>query len=241
MGTRERRQKEVAAREQTILDAALELIRRDGLLNLQMARIAGRCDYAVGTLYQHFACKEDLLIALATCNTPDRVDMFRRVAEWKAGTRDRMVGITMADVLFVRRFPDHFRLMQLALSDLVWRAASQERRDMVLEASRPLGQICRGIIDEAVAGGDLDLRGSNPAEMCLGSWAMTLGVHTIVHVDGLLQQQEVHEPYRVLLRHVHKLFNGLGWKPFFDPDDDAALDQKLGRLCKEVFHDIALQ
>ena len=66
MGTRERRQREVAEREDLFLDVALELIRQDGLLNLQMARIAEKSEYAVGTLYLHFASKEDLLVALAT-------------------------------------------------------------------------------------------------------------------------------------------------------------------------------
>ncbi len=68
LGTRERRQREVAEHEQLFLTAARELIRQDGLLNLQMARVAEKCDYAVGTLYQHFGSKEDLLVALATDN-----------------------------------------------------------------------------------------------------------------------------------------------------------------------------
>lgn len=51
---------------------------RDGLLALQMARIAEECDYAIGTLYQHFASKEDLLVALATRNCLCRVDLFER-------------------------------------------------------------------------------------------------------------------------------------------------------------------
>src|SRR3546814_1451278 len=87
MGTRERRQREVAEREQRFLDAARELIQQDGLLNLQMSRIAEKCDYAVGTLYQHFVSKEDLLVALASEEAQERVDMFVRVHRWAASTR----------------------------------------------------------------------------------------------------------------------------------------------------------
>ncbi|MFI4980893.1 MAG: helix-turn-helix domain-containing protein [Nevskiales bacterium] len=79
-----------------------------------MARIAEKCDYAVGTLYQHFGSKEDLLVALSADNSQHRVDLFRRVGEWKAGTRDRMVGIAVADLMFVKLYPEHFRLAQLA-------------------------------------------------------------------------------------------------------------------------------
>ncbi len=65
MGTRERRQREIAEREQRFLDCARALMLQDGLLGLQMARVAEACDYATGTLYQHFESKEDLLVALA--------------------------------------------------------------------------------------------------------------------------------------------------------------------------------
>ena len=43
MGTKDRRQRELAAREQRFLDCAQALIQRDGLLNLQMSRIAEDC------------------------------------------------------------------------------------------------------------------------------------------------------------------------------------------------------
>ena len=56
-----RRQREIALREQAFLDQAQALIQRDGLLSLQMARIAEESGYAIGTLYKHFASKEDLL------------------------------------------------------------------------------------------------------------------------------------------------------------------------------------
>ena len=59
-----RRQREIAAREVVLLDAAQAQIQRDGLLSLQMARVADECGYAIGTLYKHFASKEDLLVAL---------------------------------------------------------------------------------------------------------------------------------------------------------------------------------
>lgn len=241
MGTKERRVREVAEREQLFLDAARDLIRQDGLLNLQMARIAEKCDYAVGTLYQHFASKEDLLVALSADNSQHRVDLFRRVGEWKAGTRDRMVGIAVADLMFVKLYPEHFRLAQLAFTEVVWKAASPERRRMALEAGEPLGQICDSIVEEAVRCGDLKLKGMKPQEVGLGPWALTIGTHTIVHVDGVLEQGDIGDPYRLMTRHLHYLLNGLDWQPLFDPSDEAALDWMIKGICTEVFNDIVCQ
>jgi hypothetical protein len=70
---------------------------------------------------------------------------------------------------------------------------------------------------------------------------MTIGIHTIVHVEGVLEQGDSCDPYRLLMRHLHCLLNGFGWKPLFDPSDDAAVDEKTKQICSEVFNDIACE
>ncbi len=238
MGTRERRQREVAEREQRFLETARELIRQDGLLNLQVSRLAEKCEYAVGTLYQHFASKEDLLVALASENVQRRVDMFDRVSRWRAGTRDRMFGIAVADMWLMRRFPEHFRLEQFAFTEVIWGAASPERRQRALDAGEPIGRIVETIVSEAQRVGDLDLKGLQPFELSLAPWALSEGTHMIAHTEGLTEKYNVHDPYRLMLRHQQHLLNGLGWKPLCDASDEAALDAKIEKLCNEVFHDL---
>lgn len=238
MSTRKRRQREVAEREQLFLETARDLIRQDGLLNLQMARIAERCDYAVGTLYQHFASKEDLLVALATQNMKHRSEMFERIHRWKAGTRDRMFGIAVSDMLLVRCYPEHFRLDQFAYTEVVWAGASPARRQMALEAGEPLSRIITGIVSEAVEAGDLELNGLQPPELSMAPWALCEGTHQMAHAEGLMEKYNIRDAYRIMLRHQQSLLNGLNWKPLFDPTDDAALDAKIRNLCQEVFHDL---
>jgi AcrR family transcriptional regulator len=55
--------KDAAANRRRILDAATELVRRDGE-RVPMADIAHHCGVGVGTVYRHFATREDLLSAL---------------------------------------------------------------------------------------------------------------------------------------------------------------------------------
>lgn len=238
MGTKERRQREISDREHLFLEAARELIRKDGLLNLQMARIAEKCEYAVGTLYQHFASKEDLLVALASENVQQRVNMFDRVSRWRASTRDRMFGIAVADMMLMRRFPEHFRLEQFAFTEVIWGGASPERRQHALDAGEPIGRIVEGIVREAVRVGDLDLKGLQPFELSLAPWALSDGTHMLAHAEGLTEKYNVRDPYRLMLRHQQNLLNGLNWKPLFDASDEAALDAKIEKLCNEVFHDL---
>ncbi|HVT36200.1 MAG TPA: TetR/AcrR family transcriptional regulator [Nevskiaceae bacterium] len=239
MGTRERRQREVAEREKRFVDRARELIRVEGLLNLQMSRVADGCDYAVGTLYQHFSSKEDLLLAVTTETAREHVDLFRRVASWNANTRDRMFAIGVADMIFVQRNPDYFSTVQYALCEVVWGAASQERRDEFLEVNQPITQLVIGIVDDAVAKGDLQLVGFTPQQLTVGLWALCLGMHNLVHAEGVLRDFDINQPYRAMCRHMQYMLNGFGWKPLSDPADEAATERLIQRIKSEVFHDLA--
>lgn len=235
VGTRERRQREFADREQAFLNAAMELIRADSLLNLQMSKVAERCEYAVGTLYLHFASKEDLILALVTDRVREHVDLWRRVADWKAPTRHRMLAIGVADMIFVSRHPDYFRIFQYSTCEVVWKAATQERRQAFLDTTSPVGNVVVGIVKEAVAQGDVDLRGLSAEELSTGLWSLCAGFHNLVHAEGMLEDFQVRQPYRLMCRHIQNLLNGLAWNPLAVLGDAPALEALIQRICKEVF------
>jgi AcrR family transcriptional regulator len=236
MGTKERRQREVAEREQLFIDKARDLVCQEGLLQLQMARLADECDYATGTLYQHFGSKEDLVVALLTDRVEQRSELFRRAAEWDARPRDRIFAVAAADTLFVQRNPEYFRIAQLALTEVVWSAASVARRHEYLAKMKPIGDIVVGIVRDGVAAGDLELEGgATVEEAALGVWTLVCGTHNLVHAEGFLESFEVREPYRLMGRNIHRLLNGLEWRPLFDVADAEAYDRYWERLSNELF------
>src|SRR3954449_7097232 len=55
--------KDAAVNRERVLDAATELVRRDGE-KVPMAQIASHAGVGVGTVYRHFATREELLGAL---------------------------------------------------------------------------------------------------------------------------------------------------------------------------------
>jgi AcrR family transcriptional regulator len=61
--TSRRTRKDALQNRDRVLDAATELLRRDGE-KVPMAKIAERAGVGVGTVYRHFATREDLLGAL---------------------------------------------------------------------------------------------------------------------------------------------------------------------------------
>jgi AcrR family transcriptional regulator len=54
---------ETAARKQRLIAAATELAAEGGYDAVQMRDVAGRADVALGTLYRHYASKDQLLLA----------------------------------------------------------------------------------------------------------------------------------------------------------------------------------
>lgn len=238
MGTKERRQRDFAEREDLFLDIALDLVRKEGLLALQMARIAEKSEYAVGTLYLHFASKEDLLLALVTRVFREYIGLARRAEAWRASSRDRMFAIGVADLVFVRRFPDYFRIAQYSLCEVVWQAASDQRRQAFLLANDPLVDIVSGIVEDARRAGDLDALGQTASEMGIGVWALCNGYHNLSHAKGILEDFSVHDPYPLMCRHLQGLLDGFQWRPLSKPDDPRALDDLIERVRREVFHEV---
>ncbi len=240
VGIQERKQRQLAEREESFLDRAWVMIQRDGLLNLQMARLAAECDYAVGTLYQHFSSKEDLLVALAARQIGQRLELFNRAAAWQAPSRHRMFAILIADILFAHQTIDYFRLARYVSTHAVWAAASPARRADALERSRPLGEAVQRVIDDACAANEVDSLGLSGPELCSGLWAMCEGMHTLVSAHGLLESQCVPRPYQLLQRHAHALLNGLGWQPLMPLADIAAQQRLLSQILREVFPEFSV-
>jgi AcrR family transcriptional regulator len=238
VSTRERRQREIEGRERLFLHKAQDLVARDGLLNLQMCRVAESCEYSVGTLYQHFASKEDLLVALLTERVGERAELFRCAAAWEASPRDRMFAIAAADRIFVQRHPEHFRVAQFATTEVVWGAASEGRRQAYLRAQRPLGEIVFSIVQEAIESGDLALVEDTAEEAAISLWTLVTGTHHLVHAHGVLESYSVHDPYRLMGRSVHRLLNGWGWRPLFDFEQPGRYGAYLERLREEVFGEL---
>jgi len=238
VGTKERRQREFEARERLFLDTARTLIRDEGILALQMARLARACDYATGTLYQHFSSKEDLLVALATRRLEEHAQYFCQAATWQASTRERMFALTVADYRFARRHPGYSRLLQFAFTEVVWDGASEARRRALQDALQPPARAVRQIVQEAIDTGDLPDHGQDAGALMLGPWGLCTGIQSMIQTRGLLEGLGIPEPGQQLFRHSQFLLNGLGWQPLMNPVDDKALSRLVRRIENEVLANI---
>ena len=154
MSTAERRARELERRERSLLDAAVALFDCDDWQAVTVEAIAERAEYAKGTVYRHFASKDDLCARLA--------------ADWIAGTCDALEALdadrpfeaVLRDLVAVcwRRMTGervHARLLARVQQADFRRGLSPEARRQLDEANARLLGLFAGTIDWGVAeGGD---------------------------------------------------------------------------------------
>lgn len=229
-----RKERERARRDELILDTAREILLERGYLGLTMDRIATATEYSKGTIYQHYSCKEDVVVALAIQTADKRSAMFDQAATFQGNTRERMLAVGVAAALFVARYPDHFRSEQIARTPSMRDKICPERAARLERCELRCMGIAGGIVRDAIAAGDLALpEGSTAEELTFGLWAMTFGTFTII-ANALFPVEDlgVPDPLGALNRNQHILLDGYGWKPLSTAFDYAATQAKI---TQEVF------
>jgi AcrR family transcriptional regulator len=192
-----------------------------------MERVADEAGYARTAIYRYFPSKEELIVELAIESLELRVELYRRVVQFEARPRERLVAFGEVTALLYPRFvmPHVFALAQAVRERT--RASSQQRlRALELEEAELNDSVAR----EAVATGDLVLSHGMTLE------ATVFGLNALV--QGLFERlgstprADVGDPRVVLRRMGSWLLDGLGWRPLSTEWDYRAT---MTRIYDELF------
>ncbi len=104
---RQRRQERT---QQSILDAARQIITQQGASQLSMRAIAERIDYSPAGLYEYFNSKEEILQALSTQGHVRLRDHLLQV-DTDLPPADYLLALGLAYIEFARTNPDYYLLM----------------------------------------------------------------------------------------------------------------------------------
>lgn len=235
MQTLSRKQREIRDREVRILEVARRMLVEGGYLGLSMDAIAGELEYSKGTIYNHFGCKEEIIIALAIETMDKRTEMFLRAASITAPPRQRLAGIGASAELFVRLYPDHFSVEQLIRSASIWEKTSEKRRRTMHAAESRCMGIVAGIVRDGIAQGELKLPDDmSPESLVFGLWSQTFGAYSIIATSDGLEDHGVTDPYHAVRKNINMTLDGYGWTPLSTEFDYIDLFE---RLMAEVFPD----
>ena len=227
------KKREILERETRILEVARPMVVREGYHGLNMDRIAEELQYSKGTIYNHFSCKEEIIIALAIQNDAKRVELFQRAAQFKGCPRHRMMAIGEAAERFVRDYPDYFLFEKILQLASVREKTSEKRQAVVRGCEMQCMSIVAGVVRDAIATEDLELaRGFTPEKLVFGLWAITYGAYSIVFASDSLGQMGLDDPFETVRDHTAALLDGFDWQPLSSEYDPKKV---LKRIRKEAF------
>jgi len=229
-----RKQRQVREREQLFLQVARKMLIEQGYAGLSMDQLAEATEYSKGTVYQHFSTKEDLVTALAIESMERRVELFLRAERFVGRSRERLMAIGVADEIFSRIETHHYRSeFIIKLANLRDRASSERKESLDRLESACFGTVVR-IVQSGIDSGELS-PSVDPRALVYSVFTMALGTHmTALHYCPMLQEFEISDPVQVLLKGIHTLLDGFGWKPLLSEWDYTVTRQ---RIFSEIFAD----
>lgn len=228
MNTLTRKQREKLEREQLILDTAQVIINDEGLGNLTMERVAAEVEYSKGTIYNHFANKEEILSGIS-CRCMERLgNLFTRASQHSGSHRERIAAIGIAHSLYSRLHPKEMQNMQLLKSaDVRNRISAEKLVQMEQQEVRVIGLVMNIIID-AMKAGDIPANQTfTPEGLMFGLWSMTYGANLLALTDIPFEELGMGDPLDMFWVNSNKLLDSYQWKPLSTEMDIFALRDRL--------------
>ncbi len=228
------KKREMLERESRILEVARPMVVREGYHGLNMDRIADEVQYSKGTIYNHFSCKEEIIIALAIQTASKRTELFQRAAQFKSCARFRMMAIGEAAEKFVRDYPDYFQFEQILQLASVREKTSEKRQAVIRGSEMQCISMVAGVVRDAIAAEDLELPdGFSPEKLVFGLWSLTSGAYAIIFNSDSLEPLGLDDPFQTVRQHTEALLDGFNWTPHSNAYDS---DKVLQKIRKEVFN-----
>ncbi|MBC7921584.1 MAG: TetR/AcrR family transcriptional regulator [Ferruginibacter sp.] len=108
MGVQERKQREKAYREKSILAAAKKVLLEKGLVVATIDDIAAEAELGKGTLYRHYRSKEDILLAINEQALQELHHQFSKAVEGAGSGLEKILRLNRSYYAFVVANPAYF-------------------------------------------------------------------------------------------------------------------------------------
>jgi AcrR family transcriptional regulator len=219
MLTGERKSLEVAQRER---------LRGRGVHNLTLGKVAAEGGYSKGTVYSHFACREDLLIELNAESARRQVRYFQAIADLPWGAVWKIYGLAFAYMRHAETAPVLFECSITGRTNAVCTVASQDRLDRRDLVEADLMKIVGGVVDRTGAEGSF----SNPqasAAIAVDSLRAYILGYAAMHLLSTRFKWATVEESQSRPAALASVVSGLGW-PRLAADDLASIQQVVNGL-----------
>ncbi|HKB90039.1 MAG TPA: TetR/AcrR family transcriptional regulator [Opitutaceae bacterium] len=224
-----RKQTEIATREKQILAITQRILEDQGAAGLTMEKVAAQVDFSKGTLYNHFACKEDLILAFITSTIEKYYSVLKKAAVFRGRPRERFVAMSVASKF--AKAQDGKHPPKFIVTPDSYQKASPKWREAFLRGYKEIVGLFQGVVRDAIAAGDLPAN-TDPDIVSFAAWSLGSGSGEL-HRCGLifrdLNEEEFGQRHFTMLAH---LLDGFGWRPLSSEHDYNATAEKAYR---EIF------
>ncbi len=219
-----------AEREEKILRQAIGLFVEKGFLGVRMSDVAKVCELSMGTIYSHFAAKEDLLMGCAAFLTRQEKSLYQGVIEADKPAMQRIVtGFTM-NWLIAQYHPGLVEIENLSLMPSVWSRANPQRIQELNALHQSFFELAQSLMLEMLSSELNGYAGMNDAQreelaMLLnhGMWGLCVGLNSTAQSGIARADGDSHEAcsYKHFTTNVIHFLKGYGWN---DPDPEQMFD-----------------
>jgi AcrR family transcriptional regulator len=223
-----RKQREIRQREELILSAAQKLLHQHGYNHLTMDRVAETVEYSKGTIYNHFASKEDLVCSLCCRCISNLIEIFEHAYRYPGTTRERYSAIGIGYSLYHQLHPMDTQNIQTVKNNAVREKISEFKLAEMELLEEKITNIARSIVQEAIDCGDLDKSHQNKINtIVFGCWSMHYGALLLDHSDIPLHELGFSPVVTMLWENANIYLDGYQWQPLSTEIDTKQLFEKI--------------
>ena len=187
-------------REQLILQEGEALIVEKGYSDTSMDDIAARVGVSKGTLYLHFASKEDLIVAVIETNLRAFTESMNTIIDSDVSPREKLEGLIR--LVYTGSSEGRMQMMESLLRVPELRLRLMEHKKETLTAfAKSAAQRLSAVIDAGKAAGDFDPAIPTPVLQAIFSGLL----HPVNFSSSLLLAQNP-IPREELIAHISQFF-----------------------------------
>jgi AcrR family transcriptional regulator len=178
-------------------------------------------------VYQIFASKEELITALGIECRSKLLETVRRAVGFPGRSRERMVALGEAMIFYSSYHADDQRILKLIDSETILERVPERQKEKMNSYDVQVFQMLVGVIQDAIAEGDLDLQGSSMEGLALAFWAMIDGSFAANMGGAPLKEAGFDNSTVEIIRQAHYMMDGHGWRPLSRECDYGAVSQRV--------------
>ncbi|WP_419811465.1 TetR/AcrR family transcriptional regulator [Bacterioplanoides sp.] len=221
------------AREEELLDLAIDILAEQGLNSLTLEKLTARSPYSKGTIYNHFCSKEDCVSALCCRAMSSMLALFALAFRFEGELREQALALHFAHQLYSQINPTLFQVVLVGKAPGVRENTSDKRNAVLDELEERVNNASDSMFRQALEQGKIS-RPVTVETLTFASWAMSFGSLALAHSAADATAISRLESSSLLLNNISLLLDGMGWQPLSYEWDYNASWQRIAQHFQQL-------